>query len=340
MKRRISIVVALAIAVAIVCLAMPAAFAQCGTAREIAMRQNGANYGRIGVDTQALVPVLNNQTEVAIFWESGNSANNTGGPHMGGAPGSSSCDSATGNGGGSWWSTGGTGGGQPANARSIQMFLSSTGCTLTVCPGAGGSLTVLVEDITADGSDAAYYLITADETPGPIRYYDLARADPATQPSNDVTHPMWNHPRVSVASSSGPPPNTTLTNAYKNADVEIWGVGPQGSAAQQIDSYDVFVFHGAAEPGRTRSAWGAPHHTIPYNNTPQGAPIPDSFLVPCPEETNDTYVAVGLTFDGIPSYYVGKSTAVECDPSIADPDRPSELRRARPSLQRGSRGGR
>ena len=63
--------------------------------------------------------------------------------------------------------------------------------------------------------------------------------------------------------------------------------------------------------------------------------------MPCPTTTNNTYVAVGLTFDGlIPSFYVGKSTEVECDPSIADPDSPSELRRARPSLQRTPGGGR
>jgi len=349
MKRRISLLAALTVAIVIVGLVAPAAFAQCGTARNISMRQTGSTLGRIGVQTDSHVQTNNNQTEVAIFWQPGNSAiNNTGGPHVGGLPGSSTCDSATALAGSPWWRTGGAGT-QPASHRTIGMAMSASGCTMTICPGVPAApldaLTVLVEDTNAAGDDAAYWLATVDATPGPIRYYDLARADAATQPSNDVTHPMWNLPRVTVVSSSGPPPNTTLTNAYKNADVEIWGVGPNGAAAQQIDSYDVFVFHGPAEPGRARSAWnaGVPHHTIPYNNTPPGAPIPDSFLVPCPviDDGDDTYVAVGLTFDGIPSYYVGKATAVECDPSLADPDRPSELRRARPSLKRdGSRGGR
>lgn len=328
MKRRISLLAALAIVVTIVGLAAPAVFAQCGTAREIAMRQNGAAYGRIGVDTQSHVATNNNNTQVAIFWESGNPANNTAGPHMGGA---STCDSQTANAGAPWWQDGGTG----TTGKSIQMYLSSTGCTLPVCPGPGGSLTVLVEDVNASGSDAAYYLITTDETPGPIRYYDLARADPATQPSNDVLHPMWNLPRVNVQSSSGPPPNTTLTNAYANVDIQIWGVGPQGGPTQQVTSYDVFAVSAASPPARTRTSWGAPLKQVAYTNNPPGAPVSDSVLVPCGDPANNVYVAVGLTFDGmIPSYYVGAATEVECDPSMADPDAPSELRRARPSLPR------
>lgn len=333
MKRRIQLLVALAVAVAIVATVAPAAFAQCGTAREFAMRANGATFGRIGVDTQADIPVINDGlSQVGIIWEAGAAAaNNSGGPHMGNA---TTCDSTA------WWLTGGSGAGQPPNARSIQGYLSSPACTLPVCPGSGRSLSVLVEDITADGSDAAYYMITADETPGPIRYYDLARADPATQPSNDVTHTMWRLPAVSVQSSSGPPPGTTLSNAYANVDVQVWGVGANGAPTQQVTSYDIFAVHAASPPGRQRSAWGAPLKTVAYLNNPPGSPVADSVAVPCPTATDNTYIAVGLTFDGgIPSFYVGKETEVECDPSIADPDVPGELRRrTRPNLPRGAAG--
>jgi hypothetical protein len=312
----------------------PAIHAQCTVAREIAMAGNGGTHGRIGVDTQASINLLNNQTEVATFWESGNPGNNTGGPHFGTT---SSCPSATAGAQGPgtpWWRLGGTGGNQPMDARSIQMFLSSTGCTLPVCPGAGASLTVLVEDITVDGSDAGFYLITADETPGPIRWYNLARADPLTQgsdpqPSNDVTHPMVRFPDVHQLSSSGSPPNQTVTVEYSNIDVNVWGVGPHGQPSQQVTSYDIFAVHAPVAPPRTRADWGAPHRQIPFTNTPPGEPLWDSFVVPCPTREDDTYIAVGLTFDGtVPSHYVGAATAMDCEDYLADPDALSEPRRS------------
>jgi hypothetical protein len=321
---------ALAVALVIVSLVSSAAFAQCSPARRAAMRGDAATHGRVGVNVFSHIPVLNNQTEVGSIWESGNPGNNTGGPHFGGL---NTCPSATSGpaAGTPWWITGGAGT-QPAGARSIEFFIGSGICFMPACPN---SLTVLVEDVTADGSDAAYYLTTVDAIPAnAVRVYDFSRGDAASQPSNDVTHPMWNLPRVDVQSSSGPPPNTTLTNAYQNAEVAVWGAGPFGGPTQQVTHYDIYAVHAPAPPGRARTLWGAPLKSIPYTNVPPGAPVADTVDVPCPTTANDTYVAVGLTFDGsVKSFYVGKHTVVECDPSIADPEAPADFRR-RPSTPR------
>jgi hypothetical protein len=207
---------------------------------------------------------------------------------------------------------------------------------MTACPGNETSVTVVVEDATAAGDDAAFIAMTVDRTPGTTRDYNLTRAfgaDGASDAAGAVfISPMWAFPEVGVQSSSGAPPGTTITNAYRNVDINIHEVGP--AAGQTVTAYEVFAVHAAAPPGRARSNWGAPVSTIPY--TGQQGTIPDSIQVPCPTATDDTYVAVGLVYDStVPSFYVGKHTRVECDPSVADPDVPSEIRRPRPNLPRG-----
>ena len=191
------------------------------------------------------------------------------------------------------------------------------------CPSFYASMTVLVEDQTADGKDAAFVTYTADGTPGPIRWWDLARTDPATQPSNDVTHNMYAFPRVDTTGSSGPPPNTTVTNNYRDPAQNVWVVGSSGPLPPNtvVDSYDIFFHHGPSEPGtgRVRSGW-THLKTIPYTNS---GIVADSIVVPCPTSVDDTFLAVGLTFDGVPSYFVGRSTQIECDPNLAEPDQPT-----------------
>jgi hypothetical protein len=145
---------------------------------------------------------------------------------------------------------------------------------------------------------------------------------------------------VDVQASSGPPPNTNLTNLYRDVVINFHGAGPLGNAATMISSFDVFWAHGPLQPGRPRNDPGWTFlQSVPYN----GGATPDTIIgVPCPTTTDDTFVAVGLTYDGaVPSFYLGAATTVECDPSIADPDVPSGLDRPRPNLPRkATRGGR
>jgi hypothetical protein len=190
------------------------------------------------------------------------------------------------------------------------------------CPPVGASITVLVEDQTSDGRDAGFITYTAEETPSQIRWWDLARTDPASQPSNDVTHGMWAFPRVEVKSSSGPPPHTVIMNDYRDPAVNVWVVGASGPLPPNtvVDSYDILSYFGPADPGRERTHW-TPVKSIPYNNA---GIIGDIVPVICGGGTiDDEYLAVGITFDGVPSYYVGKSITIECDPNLADPDEPT-----------------
>lgn len=337
MKRETRRLPGAAVAFVIVALTVPAVHAQCASAREVAMASNGETHGRIGVDTQFEIPLANDQNEVATFWVTGNAyGNNSGGPHFG-TP--STCPSSTGLLGDPWWLLGGTGDSQPPDARSIRFFIASTGCTLMECPPAGASITVLVEDQTADGRDAGFITYTADETPGPIRWWDLARTDPDSQPSNDVTHGMWAFPRVEVTASWGPPPYIEIMNDYRDPAVNVWVVGAAGPlpASTVIDSFDILSYIGPSDPGRERSHWWL-MKSIPYANA---GIVGDIVPVFCGSPLyEDMYVAVGLTFDGVPSYYVGKSVQIECGPNLADPEKPTIRPRDRLGREPRGRAGR
>jgi hypothetical protein len=283
------------------------------------MASNGLTHGRIGVDTQYEIPVANDQTEVATFWVTGDAfGNNSGGPHFG-TP--STCPSSTGLLGDPWWRLDGAGDSQPPDARTIRFFIASPGCTLIECPPAGASITVLVEDQTADGRDAGFITYTADETPGPIRWWDLARTDPTSQPSNDVTHGMWAFPRVEVKASWGPPPYMEIMNDYRDPAPSVWVVGASGPLPPStvVDSYDILFYFGPSDPGRERALW-TQMKSIPYANAGITNDIVPVF---CGGVIDDMFVAVGLTFDGVPSYYVGKSVQIECGPNLADPEKPT-----------------
>jgi hypothetical protein len=344
MKPRVKFLIALVAALVIVGLVAPMVSAQCSPARSVKMRQDGKTNGRIGVDTAGEITLLNNGTEKASLWVLGSAlTNNSCGPQFQAAlkcPAgitTDTCNSQTGVQGTPWWLAGQTGTSQPPTAMSISVWIGGTGCTIPQCPSDGAVVSTLVEDVTADGTDAGFCTYSADDTPADaLRYYDLSRSDPATQPSNDATHIMHAFPTVNTRNSAGPPPNTTVSNDYRDqgnpTTKNVWIVDSGSFLPTQIlTSYDIYWFHGGADPGRVRTNWT-------YLSSAQytGGPITaDSVTVPCPTEVDDTYLAVGLSFDGayagtdtlptgsIQTYYVGKSTAVECDPTLADPDAPS-----------------
>ena len=63
---------------------------------------------------------------------------------------------------------------------------------------------------------------------------------------------------------------------------------------------------------------------------------------------NDTYIALGMTFEGgaggdVQSALVGRATILECDPNLADPEpteRPRKPVQANPRKPVNARGGR
>lgn len=320
MKGSLKVLTALGATVVVAALLAPAALAQCAAAREFAGFGGKASITPvIRIDT---TPLQDTGNEIATFWESSTSANNAGGEHFG-LP--STCPSQGGGGALPWWQQGNTTF-IPAPFRGIRGFIASPGCTMTLCPGAGASLTVVVEDQTADGSDAGFIAYTVDETPPATRWWDHGRTQPAGGVPGNYTHQMELFPKVNVTSSSGPPPGTTVTNSYANVDVNFHGATGAANtplpASSTIASYDIMMFHGATDPGRHRTAGWTQLKSIPYSDA---AVVGDQIAVPCPDGVGDTFLAVGVTYKGgagpaVKSVLVGRSQAVECDPNIAQPD--------------------
>jgi hypothetical protein len=144
--------------VAIVALAAPVSHAQCPSVRSF-----GASGGKVGSTVVVDATTFqNNGNELAQFWETGNPANTTG------AGAGSTCPSQT------WWGIHGATG-----HRLINGFVSVAGCVLPINgPPVGGSLTFLIEDQTADGSNAGFIAYQVDETPAGQAWWDLSRTDP------------------------------------------------------------------------------------------------------------------------------------------------------------------
>lgn len=320
MKGSLKVLAALGATAMVAALLAPAALAQCPAGREF------ANFGGMStvtpvyrIDTNGL---QDNNNEIGTFWESSNSNNNAGGQHFG-VP--STCPTQGVNGVSAPWWLQGTTTYIPPPFRGIRGFVASPGCTMTLCPNNGASLTVVVEDQTADGSDAGFIAYMADETPAATRWWDYGRTAPANGVPGNYQHTMERFPKANVTSSSGPPPGTTVTNGYANVDVNFHGVSGAGNtalpASSAIASYDIVMFHGGSDPGRQRSAW-SPLKSIPYSDA---AVVGDQIAVPCPDTAGDTFLAVGVTYKGgagpaVKSVLVGGSTAVECNPNIAQPD--------------------
>ena len=221
-----------------------------------------------------------------------------------------------------------------------QGILSAGGCLLPLnCPPPGASLSWLVEDQTADGSNAGVIMYTVDETPANNNWWDLTRTDPNVGSGSLLVHTMGSYPTVFVTQANGIPPNTIVTTDYaEDVGILFHGVFGPGNTplpgSAQISSYDVLSFSGV-DPGRLRSLW-TPVHSIAYNDA---AILGDTVPVPCSGDVN-TVLAIGLTLDGsIQSEYVGPaSVPIACSPNLADPDLVPQMNR--PAVQRNGASGR
>lgn len=330
MNRALKLILALGVVAMVVALAMPA-HAQCATSNAFGATGSKGVAGRVFIATAAN-GFPSDGNESGSFWERGAANNNNGGPHFAGPE---TCGCTAGN---TWCQT------QGVADMSVNGLLSSPTCVMGpagYCE-VGKTLVWVIEDTSNDDSDAGFISYQVDYSTTTVRPFDHSRtANPA--PQAITTHTMESFPTVDVQSSSGPPPNTTLENNYANVVINFHGVTGGGAntpvdspvnAGGAIQAYDVCTFRGAADPGRDRSLWtcdGADQ--VPY--TQSAADLTDSFAVPCPDGDLDTFVAVGIEFvDGIKSVNVGRSTAVECNPTIADPDQVKPRRQDR----LGSRG--
>ena len=313
-------------AIAIVALAMPLNHAQCPTSREFGAQGNGALTGRIKIDTTTH-GFPNDGNEFSSVWDTVNGSGLFGsGDHIGTNQGA--CPQEV------WYVTGGM---FLQTLAGIQGFIGTPGCFPVQCPLASAHVATLVEDVGPNG--AGFILYSVEETPANIRPYDHARtAGIDGVPSAQATQVFELYPTVNTSGSAGPPPNTTVTNSYENLLLNFHGAGLTAQASSAILSYDIVAHHGAADPGVQRADYNlGTIRTIPYEDA---GIVGDAILVPCPTQADDTYLAVGASFkDGsgaISSALVGSTTAVECDPNIAEPG-PRIQRQNRKGLSRSGR---
>jgi len=303
----------------IVAMAMPA-HAQCAVPQGFGATGDKGVAGRIFVAT-AVNGFPTDGNEKGSFYQRDDTTNNSGGPHFAG-PETCGCVAAP-----NWCLI------SPSGVDlSLNGAMSTPTCLTPACQE-DTTFVFVVEDQNDDGTDAGFIAYQVDWSTQTVRAFDHARtADPA--PMALTTHVMERFPTVDVQSSTGPPPTTELTSDYANVVINFHGVegqadnpvDPDVASGGSIAAYDICTFRGTADPGRERVADGwacAPGDQIVYTN-PVGD-LSGTFDVPCPDTDIDTFVAVGIEFvGGVSSVYVGESTAVECNPTIADP--PSDVK--------------
>lgn len=310
-------------AMALVALvAAPVAEAQCAPSRIFASAQQGtakALYGQVAVNPAPVTPVGD---EIGRFWQSSNAnlANN----FSGGCPAPS------------FWKPV-TAGGGTVGTLAIQGEIGGVGCAANACPDVNGDMTVVVEDWAATnpppgvGGTAYFVAWRVTGTPTLLRTWDYAR----TGPTGSI-YPFLPFPDAFVTSSGRNGMNVDVTMNYADVAPNFHGatggtvapgaVGTPLPAQGTIVSYDLMLFVGLADPGRDRTLW-TPLESIPY----PGAGITGTFeSVACPDTVNNALIAVGVSFDGgaagpIASRLVGRATALECDPNLAEPQ-PTDVR--------------
>jgi hypothetical protein len=296
----------------IVIMAAPAANAQCIPAQVF----GSTGLAKLGmVQTEISGPLSGN--EIGSFWMASNpgNASNAGG----------TCPATE-------WVVSRTSGN-----RGVSGGIGAGVCTATTCPGADDEMVFLIEDYGAGGppgvGDTAYFVgFRMDATPPAARYWDLARA----AGNIEQTVPMLSYPDAVVQTSSRNDPNVDTTQAYADIGLNFWGETAGGALpdSASVLTFDICTFHGPGDPGRDRGAWTC-SATVPYADAAV-ANVPVS--VPCPNDGDDTYVAIGATFvGGVQGHLVGKATAMECDPNLADPDAGLHQR---PQVRPKRRGGR
>jgi hypothetical protein len=320
-------VLAGAAAIAVLAVAMaPVANAQCAPAQNFAsiglFKPSTGGFKQVVVNTSG---VQNAGKEIGRFWAAGNSGNANN--FAGTCPSTNVAATLD-----SWWDLCTNSVNQCAGGattfRGINGNFTGGTCTLTTCPnpGAGGDQMIfLVEEWgpagpPGIGQDAYWVAFRVDGTPAAARLWDIARVT-GNPPVNAVL-PFNAFPVPQVTGSSR---NLTggvdTTNDFVDLGLNMHSIVGVTDAATVV-SYDLCTFHGPGDPGRLRSAGWVCSASVPYTGA---AKTGAAFKVPCAEITQDTWYAVGVTFNGgsgapVKSELVGRAIQVECDPTIAEPE--------------------
>lgn len=230
--------------------------------------------------------------------------------------------------------------GVPPNQGGGAAADGGAACT-TTCP-AGGPNEIVIVLLDADdppgpnGGDAYYFALRPSFYILDFPEFNMAPANINTCPGW-TAHAMQPIPRANVTLSSRVDSNTVALN-FSLADVApgfqgIWdgnddaldpndAVCSAKSPYATITGYNICQFEGSSDPGRAAGSWTC----APGPATGPGGASLTNFQVDCTGTVNDKFIATQLRFNGGPaaggydSEYVSRSTRVECDPNIAQPD--------------------
>jgi hypothetical protein len=306
--KALKILVTVAAVVAIAIVATPDASANCGINKFF--RSGGSD----STDNVRITPGFAGQApgnEIGRWWDSANAnLSSNFGPNDGTCPSSG------------WWVA------LMSGNLYIDGILDGPGCVgYAGCPGL--EMTVVIEDYGPVGppgiNDTAYYVgWRVDDTPAALRRYDYGRTDNGV-PGNSV-FPFLEFPEVFITGSSrngttmGVDINYNLADQADRVHTAFGATDDALPVSSVVAEWHLMQATGTSDPGRARSNW-AQIQTIPY--VPGGTP--EFAEVPCADTANDSWLAVGLGFDGgaagiINSELVGVAIQIECDPTLADPD--------------------
>jgi len=195
----------------------------------------------------------------------------------------------------------------------IQAFIASPYCLLTNCPPRGSEMITVLEDQSADGSDAAFIAYLVDPTPSRRRWYDHARTEPM-ETGGVTTHQLKAYPvpRVEVQKQRGRQLRIKVgfENLEGHAHVVRGEQNQRQSEGQAILSFDLLAAVGQKEPGRNRDRWKAAGALKFPEAAANSIMLGDEI---CGASAEPLWLAVGVTFvDGVESRLVGRAHKVDC----------------------------
>jgi hypothetical protein len=211
---------------------------------------------------------------------------------------------------GRFWTQGNRSGGNEGALQGFLYFFAGTiymnanlgDGDVVGCPA--NRLLTVAQVETLDGGGTRFLAATVDEISGPA--FDF-------QYGNLGSLELVEMPRIQVLSSSRSGSVVTLNFSIP----PITGTyGPGADTA--IQAVNVLSAAGTADPGRNAAAYTL----LQRFPTTAGSPVNGSVTVDCSNTATDRFVVTQIEFDqGVGSDLVSRAVRVECDPTLADPNR-------------------
>lgn len=294
---KLSKVLTIALAVAV---AAPAAMATCIPAKQFTAFVNSTTNSPIQLDPASKTAATGMPQFLGLLWQSDDSTINNF------AAATTTCRPVPPQVGG-WLLAGGPVGPNAIIAGGLNQNNNCTG--LSGCPA--GSLTVLLEEPSADDSDAFVVIVRVDET-APPNYNFLTLAPNYAEIA---------FPRARVVTSNRGVSDVVIDWRLPNADANFTGKDAGGTLSADSTINNYILYEADSDAGRDASMWNEVAR-VAYVSSADGSQT--GYSVDCSNEAVDKFYAVGLELAGgaagVDTQLVGAATQIECDPNLAEPD--------------------